>query len=352
MFRSVNEVRKGEMTMATVSFARAAEGQTPQAETTSLRGVRTPVSRLVLGTMSFGDTADQAAYNEIFETALAAGINHIDTANGYAGGTTEGILAPLVKRNRDSLVLATKAGMPHPDAGAHAPLSSAGLRASVEGSLRRLDVDTVDVFYLHQPDRATPIAETMDTIAALRAEGKIGALGVSNYAAWQALEVVHEAQRLGIDGPVLGQNVYNLVARRMEDEWFEFAAAYDITTVCYNPLAGGLLVNRPSDEGPSRFTGSVLAEMYRKRYWTPEVLDAISRLADVAEEAGMSLVELSLRWMISVPGPGALLLGGDKAEQLKANLATLARGPLPDDLVAAATATTDPIKGAMPAYNR
>lgn len=338
--------------MAITTFVTTAAGQAPQIETVALRGVRVPSSRLVLGTMSFGDTADQAAYTEIFETALAAGVSHIDTANGYAGGTTEGLIAPLVKRHRESIVLATKAGMPHPDAGNHAPLSAAGLRASVDGSLRRLEVDTIDLFYLHQPDRATPIAETMDTIAALRAEGKIGALGVSNYAAWQALEVVREAERLGMDGPVVGQNVYNLVARRLEDEWFEFAATYDITTMCYNPLAGGLLVNRPSDEGPSRFTGSVLAEMYRKRYWTPEVLDAITGLADLADEAGMSLVELALRWMISVPGPGSLLLGGDKVDQLKANLATLARGPLDADLTARVTAATDPIKGAMPPYNR
>lgn len=224
-------------------------------------GLRIPMSRLVLGTMSFGDTADEAATTAMFETALAAGINSIDTANGYARGTTEGLIAPLVKRYRDDIVLATKAGMPHPDAGDNSPLSPAGLRASVEGSLRRLDVEVIDLFYLHQPDRATPIAATMDTIAALRAEGKIDRIGVSNYAAWQAFEVVREAERVGIPGPVVGQNVYNLVARRMEDEWFEFAGIYGLTTMCYNPLAGGLLVRRPDGEGPSRFTGSVLAEM-------------------------------------------------------------------------------------------
>lgn len=315
-------------------------------------GVGVAMSRLVLGTMSFGDTADEAAFTEMFETALAAGINSVDTANGYARGTTEGLIAPLVKRYRDDIVLATKAGMPHPDAGDHAPLSAAGLRASVEGSLRRLDVDTIDLFYLHQPDRQTPIAETMDTIAALRAEGKIGALGLSNYAAWQAMEVIREAGRLGTPAPVVGQNVYNLVARRMEDEWFEFADTYGLLTMCYNPLAGGLLVTRPSDEGPSRFTGSVLADMYRKRYWTPGVLEAVRTLADLADQAGLSLVELALRWMISVPGPGALLLGGDKVDQLKANLATLAKGPLDAELTTRCTEATDLIKGSMPAYNR
>ncbi len=317
-----------------------------------LRGVRILMSRLVLGTMSFGDTADEAAATAIFEAALAAGVTGVDTANGYARGTTESLIAPLVRRHRDRIVLATKAGMPHPDAGDHAPLSAAGLRASVEGSLRRLDVDTIGVFYLHQPDRATPVAETMETVATLRAEGKIGALGVSNYAAWQTLEVVREAERLGTPGPVVGQNVYNLVARRMEDEWFEFARTYGLLTMCYNPLAGGLLVRRPGDGAPARFSGSVLADMYRRRYWTPEVLAAIGTLADLADEAGVTLVELALRWLVSVPGPGALLLGGDRVEQLQANLASLAKGPLEPDLAERCTAATEPIKGAMPAYNR
>lgn len=317
-------------------------------------GTSIPMSRLVLGTMSFGDTADEAAFTEIFETALAAGVNGVDTANGYAKGTTEGLIAPLVKKYRDQIVLATKAGMPHADAGDNSPLSAAGLRASVEGSLRRLDVDTIDIFYLHQPDREAPIAETMQTIAELRSEGKINALGVSNYSAWQVQDVIREAVKLQIPGPVVGQNVYNLVARRMEDEWFEFADTHGLVTMCYNPLAGGLLVNRPAEDGaaPTRFSGSVLAEMYRKRYWTPEVLQAITTLADLADEAGMSLVELAFRWMVSVDGPGALLLGGDKVDQLKANLQTLAKGPLDADLTARCTAATDPIKGAMPAYNR
>ncbi|QQR99551.1 MAG: aldo/keto reductase [Austwickia sp.] len=339
--------------METQTFATQRAGdQHVEIAVAELREVRIPMSRVVLGTMSFGDTADEAGSEAMFEAALAAGINGIDTANGYARGTTEGLIAPLIKRHRDRIVLATKAGMPHADAGEHAPLSAAGLRASVEGSLRRLDVDRVDLFYLHQPDRATPIGETLETIAALRSEGKIGALGISNYSAWQALEIVHEAKRIGMPGPVVAQNVYNLVARRMEDEWFEFADRYGVLTMCYNPLAGGLLVRRPDEEAPSRFSGSVLAEMYRKRYWTPGVLDAVRTLADLADEAGISLVELALRWMVSVPGPGALLLGGGKVDQLQANLAALAKGPLDADLTARCSAPTDLIKGSMPAYNR
>ena len=241
------------------------DNPTPQIACAEL-GMRIPMSRLVLGTMSFGDTADEAAFTAMFETALAAGVNSIDTANGYARGATEGLIAPLVKRYRDQIVLATKAGMPHPDAGDHSPLSARGLRASVEGSLGRLSVETIDLFYLHQPDRSVTLDETLTTVAELQAERKIGALGVSNYAAWQVADLEAAAARTGATRPVVGQNVYNLLARRIEDEWVEFAAAHHVLTMCYNPLAGGLLVGVPdaAAQAPSRFSTSSLADMYKK----------------------------------------------------------------------------------------
>lgn len=152
---------------------------------------------LVLGTMTFGDTVDADGAAAMLDVALDAGITHIDTANGYAGGESERMLADLLRGRRDRVALATKAGMPHPDAGEHSPLSAAGLRASVEGSLSRLQTDHVELFYLHQPDRAAPLTETLSTVAELVAEGKIGALGVSNYAAWQIAELNHVADTVG-----------------------------------------------------------------------------------------------------------------------------------------------------------
>ena len=105
----------------------------PVPSSVQLEGVPVPLTRLVLGTMSFGDTADETATAEIFEAAMAAGITGVDVANVYAKGATEGLVAPLVRRYRDQIVLATKAGMPHPDAGDDPPLSPVALRASVEG---------------------------------------------------------------------------------------------------------------------------------------------------------------------------------------------------------------------------
>ncbi|MFC7403834.1 aldo/keto reductase [Georgenia alba] len=319
----------------------------------TLAGVATPLTRIVLGTMSMGDTVDAAASEAMFEAAIEAGITGIDCANGYGRGTTESLIAPFVQRHREEIVLATKAGMPHPDAGDHAPLSRAGLTASVEGSLRRLGVERIDLFYLHQPDRSTPVAETVETIAGLHEAGKIRALGVSNYSSWQTLEIIRTANELGGPAPVVSQNVYNLLARRVEDEWVEFAETYGLLTLCYNPLAGGLLAQVPRDGStPSRFSASSLAEMYKKRYWTPELLAAVSELATVAADAGLSMPELALRWLVSQPGAGAVLVGGGRTEHLAANLESLLKGPLPQDVLAACQEISEPLKGVMPPYNR
>jgi aryl-alcohol dehydrogenase-like predicted oxidoreductase len=126
---------------------------------------------LVLGTMTFGDTVNRDGAATMLDAALDAGITHVDTANGYAGGESERLLADLLRGRRNQVTLATKAGIPHPDAGEHSPLSAAGLRACVEGSLSRLQTDHIELFYLHQPDRAAPLTETLTAVAELVREG-------------------------------------------------------------------------------------------------------------------------------------------------------------------------------------
>jgi aryl-alcohol dehydrogenase-like predicted oxidoreductase len=312
-------------------------------------------SRLVLGTMTFGDTVDADVAATMIDIALEAGVTMIDTANGYAGGATETMLADLLRGRRDRVLLATKAGMPHPDAGDHAPLSARGLRASVEGSLRRLGVEQVDLFYLHQPDRATPLTETLSTVAALVAEGKIVQLGVSNFAAWQISEVAHVAEQVGAPRPTVAQQLYNLVARRVEEEYLEYAQTTGLHTMVYNPLGGGLLSGRHQFSArptEGRFGDSRLAAMYTERYWNAELFSAIERLSTIAEDAGVPLSELALRWLLGQDRVGSVLLGGSKVSHLQANLAAAARGPLPDDVVRACDVVGQGLRGPMPAYNR
>jgi len=314
-----------------------------------------PGGRLALGTMTFGDTVDADVAATMVDVALDAGVTRIDTANGYAGGATESMLAGLLAGRRDQVQLATKAGMPHPDAGGLPPLSAPALRASLEGSLRRLGVERVDLFYLHQPDRATPLDETLATVAELVAEGKVGSLGVSNFAAWQIAEVSHTADQVGAPRPIVAQQLYNLVARRLEEEYFEFASTTGLRTMVYNPLGGGLLSGRHSfadrpTEG--RFGDSRLAAMYTERYWNPQLFDAIDTLGRIADEAGMPLSELALRWLLGQERVSSVLLGGSRVSHLKANLAAAAKGPLPDDVVKACADVGVALRGPMPAYNR
>ncbi|OLT12080.1 aldo/keto reductase [Kocuria sp. CNJ-770] len=324
-------------------------------ETVHLTGIDRPMSTLVLGTMTFGDTVGREAAAAMLDTALEAGINAVDTANGYAGGATETMLGELLAGRLDQVVLATKAGMPHPDAGEHSPLSEQGLRRSLEGSLRRLRAERVDLFYLHQPDRQAGLDETLQTVAALVDEGRIGALGVSNFAAWQIAEVNAAADRNGAPRPVVAQQLYNLLARRIEEEYVEFARTTGLHTMVYNPLGGGLLTGRHRfDSAPQdgRFQDSRLAEMYRERYWDEQLFAAIEELTGIAEDAGMPLIELALRWLVSRPATGSVLLGGSKPHQLTANLDVLARGPLDASVLEACERVGASLRGPMPAYNR
>jgi aryl-alcohol dehydrogenase-like predicted oxidoreductase len=288
--------------------------------------------------MNFGDTGDAQAAELMLDAALDAGITAVDTANAYAGGVTEAILGALLPGRRDRIVLATKAGMQHPDAGDNPLLSPAALRAGLDGSLGRLRIDHVDLFYLHQPDRDTPVADSLAAVKDFIDQGKVSAYGVSNHAAWQISEINHTADGLGMPRPVVGQNLYNLLARRIEDEYLEFARTTGLLTMVYNPLAGGLLTGRYSftnkpTEG--RFGDSRLAAMYTERYWDERTFTAITALSAIAGDAGIGLVELSLRWLLSKPGVGAVLLGGSKLAQLQANIAAAAAGPLPEDVVVA-----------------
>ncbi|TDC48811.1 aldo/keto reductase [Jiangella ureilytica] len=305
--------------------------------------------------MTFGDTVDHDTAAGLLDLAHDAGVTEIDTANAYAGGATEDLLGELLARRPGRFSVATKAGIAHPDAGDAAPLSPRAIRASLEGSLRRLRLDHVDLFYLHQPDPATPLADTVTEVAALAGKGLIGRVGVSNFAAWQIVELRQLFAAAGVPGPVVAQQLYNLVARRIDDEYVAFALASGIETMVYNPLGGGLLSGRYTFEAApaeGRFATSRLSPMYRQRYWDPRMFEAVGALSAIAADAGVSLPELALRWLVSRPVVGSVLLGASRPAQLTANLEALARGPLPAEVVERCDDVGRQLRGPMPAYNR
>lgn len=319
-------------------------------------GTDLTISELVLGTMTFGMQVDEAAAGRMLDLCTEVGITMLDTANAYAAGDAERLIGRLLMTRPDRFAVATKAGMPHADAGGDAPLSRPALRSCLHASLQRLGVDRVDLFYLHQPDRATPVEETLAAVEELVQEGKVGALGVSNFAAWQLTELRHVARAAGLTAPTVSQPLYNLVSRRIDEEYVECAAAAGVVNVVYNPLGGGLLTGKhrpdsaPANDG--RFAQAGLGAMYRQRYWKPDLFAAVDDLAGVAEQAGLTLIELALGWLLSRPHVGAVLLGASRVEQLEVNVSAARGAELSADVVAACEAVWQQLRGPSPSYNR
>lgn len=320
----------------------------------TLPNTSVPLSRLVLGTMTFGDTVDRGERRPCW-TPPSTPASRVWTPPT----ATRAARASDCSGNCSRAAATGSSSPPRPvsrtPTRAITPLSPAGLRAALDGSLKRLGTDHVDLFYLHQPDRATPLAETLATVAEFVAEGKIGTLGVSNYAAWQIAELSRVADEAGAPRPVVAQQLHNLLARRVEEEYVEYAAVTGLRTMVYNPLGGGLLTGRHHfGEEPvsGRFGDSRLAAMYRQRYWDERLFTAVTELAAVAGQAGLPLTDLALRWLLDRPSTDALLLGGSKAEHLLANIAAAAEGPLPADVTAACDEVGARLRGPMPAYNR
>lgn len=309
----------------------------------------------VLGTMTFGDGLDETAARSVLDEALERGVRDIDTANGYAGGASEEIIGRALGDRRADVRLDSKVGIPHPDAEGAPPLSAPAIRRCLDASLARLRTDHLDTYYLHQPDRSTPVGETLDALAGLLETGRIRSWGVSNTASWQLAELAFLARDRGMPGPRVSQQLYNVLCRRVESEYREAAQRFDAPLIAYNPLAGGLLTGRhryaePAADG--RFAGDRLGRMYTERYWDPRMFEAIDRLRVVADDAGLPLVELALRWLSGRPAVAGILIGGSRPAQVCANIDILEKGPLDADLVARIEEVGDWVDGPVPAYNR
>src|SRR6056297_3115014 len=191
----------------------------------------TPASRFAFGTMQFGDAADESASRAMFEDCLAAGVTHFDTAYLYTDGAAETLLGRFAAPHRERLVIATKAGY---SGGAGA----ANIRAQFDISRQRLGMDHIDILYLHRFDPDTPLEETMECFADLRACGQIGHVGLSNFAAWQVMKAACIGARLDLPISIL-QPMYSLVKRQAEVEILPMAASEGMVVAGYSPRAGG-----------------------------------------------------------------------------------------------------------------
>jgi len=297
------------------------------------------VSQLCLGTMTFGLQCDEAASRAILDRAAAGGITFLDTADVYPlGGTaetvgrTEEILGRWLKGRRQNFIVATKgfgATGPNPwDVG----LSRKHLLDAIDASLRRLGTDYVDLYQLHHPDPDTPVDETLGALDTIVTSGKARYVGCSNLPAWETARALGRSDVLRVARFASVQPRYNLLFRQVERELFPLCAAEGLAVIPYNPLAGGFLSGKHKREtGPTtgtRFTLGTAAKRYQERYWREREFETVEELRGLAAEAGMSMTQLALAWVLANPVVTSPIVGASRAEQL-------------DDVVAIAGKTLD-----------
>jgi len=302
---------------------------------------------IALGTMTFGGQTDEAAADRMLRMFLDEGHRWVDTAYMYTEGRSEEMLGRLLKgRLRRRVFLATKAYPGKLGPGKPEGLTLGSVRGQLEGSLTRMKMDHVDLFYLHAPDNATPLEVTLEACEKLRAEGKLCELGVSNYAAWQVAEIVGICRRNGWAPPIVYQGMYNVLTRDVERECIPASHHFDMAFIAYNPLAGGMLTGKHDDLKHVPDSGRFSGAYYRSRFWKPEYFDAISKIAAATKRARVPLSHAALRWLLHHSKGDGLLLGASKVEHLKENLIACRKGTLPSTVVAAldaAWAITRPV---------
>ena len=294
------------------------------------------VSEICLGTMTFGNQADEPTSFGIMDVADAAGVNFFDTADVYplggdpgTSGRTEEIVGRWLRERgaRDRIVLATKCrgrmGPGPNDEG----LSRRHILDACDQSLRRLQTDHIDLYQVHWPDLDTPIEETLRALDDLVRAGKVRYLGCSNYLAYQLADALWTSDKHGLHRFECAQPRYNLVFRMIEDEVLPLCRAHGVGVIAYNPLAGGMLTGRYKQgqtaeppPGGTRFALKNSGELYRRRYWNEAVLESVAILGEFFDGRGKSLTHAALAWVLAQPGITCAILGASRPEQLEDSL--------------------------------
>jgi len=287
-------------------------------------GIR--VSELCFGTMSFGGDADAAESARMYSACRDKGINFFDCADVYNGGQAEEILGRLFEGHRDELVITSKCfGNTGPDVNSGGANRRHIMRA-VEASLKRLKTDRVDVLFMHQWDPATPLEETLRALETLVRDGKVVALGASNYAAWQVALGLGIAERRGWPRFDVLQPMYNLVKRQVEVEILPLAEAEEIGVITYSPLGGGMLSGKFAP-GKAPDSGRLISnEMYVSRYGEAWVLETAEKFTALAAARGIHPVSLAVAWVAGHGSVTCPIIGARNLDQLAPSLNALDHG--------------------------
>jgi aryl-alcohol dehydrogenase-like predicted oxidoreductase len=310
------------------------------------------VSIVSLGTMMFGGQTDDAESRAIMDYAFDLGITVFDTANVYNQGQSELIVGKGLKGRRDRIILATKVfGRMGSDPN-NAGLSRRNIIAAAEASLKRLDAEYIDIYYLHSPDYKTSPEESLSAMSDLVRAGKIRYIGVSNYAAWQIADLLAICDKRGFPAPVITQNVYNLITRGIEPELVPFLREHELALTVYNPIAGGLLAGKHKPGKPEENTRFANNQNYYDRYWSDENFAALDKLTAIAKESGLSILELALKWCAAQKHVTTIISGVSRRSQLEQNVRALDGAALRAEILASCDEVWRGLAGARFAYNR
>jgi len=286
------------------------------------------VSVVGLGTNNFGMRCDYEQSLAVVDAALESGITLLDTADIYGQGTSEDFIGRALEGRRDRVLIATKFGKEMDEKPSDARGSRDYIRWAVEGSLRRLRTDVIDVYQMHEPDPNTPIEETLGALDELVQEGKVRFIGSSNYSAEQIEAADGLARERGLTRFVSAQNHYSLVERDVEDDVLPACERLGIGQLPYFPLASGLLTGkytRGQEATEGRLAGREIAEARWDR------TEALQRYAD---ELGVPLLHVAIGGLLAMPAVASVIAGATKPDQVRANVEAGAWEPSADDVAA------------------
>ncbi|HEY0521694.1 MAG TPA: aldo/keto reductase [Ilumatobacteraceae bacterium] len=291
------------------------------------------VSRLCLGTMTFGFQCDEATSFAIMDAASEAGITFFDTADVYplgapfeVFGRTEELIGQWVADRRDRFIIATKCYFPTGPNPWDSGNSRKNIMRALDASLRRLQTDYVDLYQIHGIDPVTPIEETVVALDDVVRSGKVRYVGCSNFLAYQLARSIGRAEVLRTVRFESVQPRYNLLFRENERELLPFCLDENIAVIPYNPLAGGFLSGKHQRGAPtegSRFTLGFAAGRYQERYWNDRMFKTIDELRPIADASGVSMATMAVQWVLANPAITSPIIGASRPEQLKDSVAAL-----------------------------
>ena len=300
------------------------------------------VSGLCFGTMSFGGDADEATSAQLYKRCREAGINFFDCANVYVGGRSEEILGKLMAAERQDLVITSKVYYPTGEDVNERGASRRNIMLAAEKSLKRLNTDWIDVYFIHHFDDLTPVEETLRALNDLVQQGKILYPALSNFAAWQIMKAQGIALRESLAKIAVIQPMYNLVKRQAEVEILPMALAEGLAVIPYSPLGGGLLTGKYGLDKSSTSGRLTNNKMYDVRYGEEWMLPAAVNFAQLARDLGFDPAALAVAWAGAHPAITAPIIGARNLEQLEGSLKAVDVDMTPDLYAVISALTPNP----------